>query len=768
MPQQFSSVENNFTAGLKTEFTGLNFPENAATETDNCDYTTIGVVTRRGGVDFELNHDNHAILETDGAITSYRWENVGGDGVTKLLVTQVGSTLYFWNYSLATITNPISTQRLVGTVPLSQFMPAGGVSSTPFECQYAEGNGFLFVFNPALEPFYCAYDASIGLTATPIIVQIRDFLGVPEPGVGVNTRPTVLTAMHSYNLLNQGWNSAPTWLANSTTTEFPTTGSKVFTIAAGLPITGGQPIQAADGTRVPLAGCILTGTVTSYVGTSLTVNITNVVSSGGSFFNAWTIYPLNAGLLGTWNGSQGNYPSNADVWWRFKNTSEVFDPATTAPNITLNAGNAAKGHFILDAFYQARTAVSGQTNISEIVTTARPRTGTWFQGRVWYAGVDASVSAIGTAPTYTWTESIYFSQVIVDQTQFGYCYQNNDPTAEDFFDLLPTDGGVIQIQGCGKIYKLFPVQNGLLVFASNGIWFITGSQGIGFSANDYTVTKISSVRALSGSSFVNVQGYPLFWNEEGIYSVAPAEQGNSLMVNNLTHSTIGTFYAAIPLQSKIYAKGDFDPLNFRVSWLYKSNLEASITDRYRYNQQLNLNTETKAFFPYTFFSTNYSLNDIRFIYGISGSDAIEPSFKYLTTFNGTTNMSFSEMSDYTNWTDFFSETPTAYVSYFVTGYKLHGKALVKWQPLYVNFFSKADRATAYKIHGIWDYANNPNSGKYTTIQTVTNALSRFGMIYRKHKIRGRGMSLQLKVGSVAGMPFDIMGWSSMETLDTGM
>ena len=146
-----------------------------------------------------------------------------------------------------------------------------------------------------------------------------------------------------------------------------------------------------------------------------------------------------------------------------------------------------------------RSGVSGIAGLTSIVTTIRPRTGTWFQGRVFYAGVDASQQATGDAQYYTWTENIYFSQIITpgDNTEFGYCYEINDPTSETLFDLLPSDGGVINIQGSGSIYKLFPVVNGLLVFAANGIWFITGSQGIGFTATVYTVTKLSGVQSIS-------------------------------------------------------------------------------------------------------------------------------------------------------------------------------------------------------------------------------------------------------------------------------
>src|SRR5258707_4679616 len=97
MPQQVTSlVENNFTKGLITESTGLNFPENAATSTDNCTYTLIGDVSRRLGIDYEVNG---SVLVNDRggkAISSYKWNNAGGDGLSQIIVTQVGDTLYFY------------------------------------------------------------------------------------------------------------------------------------------------------------------------------------------------------------------------------------------------------------------------------------------------------------------------------------------------------------------------------------------------------------------------------------------------------------------------------------------------------------------------------------------------------------------------------------------------------------------------------------------------------------------------------------------------
>src|SRR6202012_2976238 len=111
MPQQIlTSVENNFTKGLITEATGLNFPENAATDTSNCNYTLIGDVVRREGIDLEINGATHNIDATNQAISTYVWKNVGGDGNTSVLVKQVGPTLYFFFISQATNSSPVSTR----------------------------------------------------------------------------------------------------------------------------------------------------------------------------------------------------------------------------------------------------------------------------------------------------------------------------------------------------------------------------------------------------------------------------------------------------------------------------------------------------------------------------------------------------------------------------------------------------------------------------------------------------------------------------------
>ena len=766
MPSQvITSVENNFTKGLITEFTGLNFPENAATDTDNCVYTLVGNVTRRLGVDKELNGIPFSKSRTNNGLSDYKWDLAGGDGLTQLVVRQVGSDIYFYKSSAVTATAPLSTQKLATTVNLLTFIAINTiVFDFTAECQYADGNGYLLIFHPNCEPIYCTY-AGNTVTATSIPVQVRDFTGYSEP-IGADIRPptSILTAEHGYNLGNQGWITVNAWTGLSTTPWNSGAGNvnPNFTVAAGLVgVSPGQTVQIVyTGPDFPgmYAGAYATGTVTSYAGTTLVVHAATFQQTPGvATGSSWTIYPISLGYASSFGVATGSFPSNSDVWWRFKNSSGVFDPATTANNFTPTSGNAPKGHYILNAFNQNQSGVSGQP-VTNITTTSRPRTGAWFAGRAWFTGVDAQQAPTGDAAQYTWTENIYFSQIVQSPTDLSKCYQQNDPTSETLFDLLPTDGGIITILGSGNIYKLFPIQNGLLVFASNGIWFITGSRGIGFSANDYTVTNISYVRSISSTSFINVNGLPYFWNEEGIYMIQPSQQGG-LEVNPITVGTILSFYNEIPVTCKKYVRGAYHPIDYVIQWVYRDTEFANATDRYSFNRILNYNTYNKAFYPYTIdATTTASINGILYV---SSPGTVPPSFKYPSSSNS--NLFYAEEYDisYKDWV-----TVTGginYTSFFVTGYKVHGQAQRHFQIPYIYMYSGNDEPTSYKIQGLWDYAITGNSGKWSTLQLVNNLNPNFAVIIRKHRIRGRGLILQFKLQSTDGEPFNIFGWSTFET-----
>jgi len=133
-----------------------------------------------------------------------------------------------------------------------------------------------------------------------------------------------------------GW-VAPSYAATSESTVTIGTGTKVFTVALGLPYIGGETV------RVEVNGnpsAYMDGVVTSYVGSILTVNVTTISGSGP--FNNWlisclthvTTVDVGANRTIIENGINNNSGSKltiaeavAALITKGKNTSNTFEPS---------------------------------------------------------------------------------------------------------------------------------------------------------------------------------------------------------------------------------------------------------------------------------------------------------------------------------------------------------------------------------------------------------------------------------------------------------
>lgn len=795
MPRSTAAViENNFVGGLKTEFTGLNFPENSCTETFDCIFSKIGRVTRRKGFDIEDSGVYSTINRSGGVVNTYLWKNVAGDGRIVLLVEQIGNVLRF--YEVSDTSTAISNQLLSSSITLSSFLPSGStVNPASTECQFAQGNGYLFVFHKDLEPFYVVYDTSAQtVTGNTITVQIRDLGGINE-NTPVAQRPITLTDSHRYNLGNQGWKSR--FSMTSSTSLAIGTGSKTFTVNLSntvSPLVIGDTVFIYSAASAASTNYFL-GVVTAYTGTSLTVNVTSVAGSGT--LSDWIIHD-NPDQILVWNLALNNFPSNADIWWYYKNASDVFAPSTTIANVPVINSPAPKGHYIVDAFNINRSLASGISGLTSLSTGGtRPSVGAFFQGRVFYGGVNYS----------QYNTNIYFSQTIeTTAEQFGNCYQANDPTSDILFDLLPTDGGVISIQGVGTIIKMIALKTALLVFASNGVWAITGNQGIGFTANDYTVVPISDMKTIqSASSFVQVNETIMWWALNGIYTLN-ASNAQGIQIQNITTTTIDGFYNNIPNSCKLTAKGYYNPISFIVQWVYRSTDTDTIEEKYEFDRILNLNTVTNAFYPWTISDSSIKVNGIVVIESQGGNlevvnvindadNVIDESGNQVVIFNFSGNvtsifkyviskpngssysMSFGETfkDTYLDWQSLAAGVD--YESYLITGYAVHGQAQRFFQSNFVYVYADFDEddltQNSYTIQGIWNYANSGNSGDMSSQQRVTVQRADitkefYDVQKRRFKIRGRGLAVQLKLASSEGLPFSIIGWSKYETANQGI
>jgi len=701
-----TSVENNFTKGFLTEFSGFNFPENACAETLNCVFDQTGSVSRRLGLGLEEVESPPTIAYNSTSIfTSFVWKSAGYRSENSFLVHQVDNLLYFYRI----VGDKIADNKTSFTFDLNSVRTDGLTSAQPglYLCQFANGSGRLFVANPNTEPFYLKYDTDTEtISATTISVKIRDFKVLPDGYAIISNMPFSLASSNQayvYNIKNQGWTDA---------------------------------------------------------------------------------------ILSGWN-SQGNsqYPNKGQVWWYFRDAAQSaivpyfldFRPGARYKFQDLGASLAPRGTYILNAFNQDRNAVSGLVGLPTLSSrTKRPGCSAFINGRLFLSGVEAD----------GYNGVVYFSNILKDVDDDIRFYQNGDPTSEVNPQLLPNDGGTFIIPEAGRIIRMIPVKSTLVIFATNGIWVVQGNEGVGFTATDFTIEKISDEPCIENQSYVVVSTFPIWWTNEGIHTLQSSNIG-AINSQSLTEKTIQTFYDEIPLASKKYVKSGYNSLTKEIFWLYSSN---STSPRI-YNRVLVLNLNTEGFYLHSL-PDNYSIVDIVSPpvaestvetvnvtnnagttvvnstsavvtvekFGDFNSDSlgnVKFVIKYLTNKIGFAKFQNTDLKD---WADLTSPGVN-YNSYFITGPRVRGDGQRKFQENYVTVFSRYKVNGSCWMYSIWDYGNNTNSNRWGTPQQAIILNANYNYYSRRLKIRGNGRAVQFRFESEGNKPFDILGWSAFETVN---
>jgi hypothetical protein len=398
-------------------------------------------------------------------------------------------------------------------------------------------------------------------------------------------------------------------------------------------------------------------------------------------------------------------------------------------------------------------------------TDERPQAVASYAGRVWYSGVQER----------TFNGKIYFSQIVDNTEEYGKCYQKNDPTSETNADLLPDDGGVISIPEAGRVVKLVPVLNSLVVFTTSGVWAISGAESA-FTANNFAVTKVSGLGTNSPNSFALVEGVPYFWGEEGVYRIGL--QGNnpiaaSLVVENLTETTIKSYINSIPSENKVNVHGAYDNQKNEVVWVYN---EGVVSRQDRLYNSITFNTVSNAWYvPSTIDST--SLPRIVGVVGLrdsnfEGTDRIKFFVTYDSTTAGNQHHTFGDQSQvqYADWlTHSISvngdeSTKKTYTPTFTTGYRVDGEANKYFQSNYVNVLMNTLSDSSCFLQGKFDFSNSGNSGKWSRPQQCYNStITNRDVSQRRLKVRGEGRALQLAFEGEAEKPFEIIGWAIQES-----
>lgn len=705
MPRNTSTtIENNFVNGFITQGTALTFPKDACIDQSNCVFSERSIVTRRLGFDLEGNAVTSTQDRTNTAVATYLWKNASGDGLTNIVVQQNGTTLRFYNTSN---TLSLSAGIYGTTVNISSFIASGATSDNlnQNECQFATGLGYLFVTHPYCDPFYVKLNSDGTFTASIINFTIRDVFGIVESAL-VNNRPSALSDIHRYNLINQGWNATQ---------------------------------------------------------------------------------------ISTFHTAATTWPSNADVWWTFVDVNNLFNPSTMLASVSAGSSPAPQGFFRLNPWNTSRAAIAssqaGETlslgSVDETSGTVRPSVVEFHAGRVWYAGVNSQ----------GYSNRIYFSNVVQQPKDFGYCASVNDPTSQTLFDFVASDGGIISIPQAGTIFKMISLGSNLLVFGANGIWIISGSKGIGFAADDYSVAPVSYVRNISGTSYVVAEGSVYFWNQTDLNVLKQTDNGYA--VNSLSYNTIKDFYIDLPNIAKKFARGAYNPRTHVIQWLYGANTTGTLTQNYTFNSVLCLNLLTGGFYTWTYDASNVTINSIVVLEGTSSSinpsnvtdnsanlvvdslgnqvtsfgfsASVTTTTKYLVSWpvSSTWSVTFAEEFNpaYVDWSG-VSVKP--YTSFFTTGYAVKTQGIRRFQNPYIYIFSDLQETTdpTYTFQAQWDYGNVNTSGRFTQVQTVQHTETDRDAARRRLTVRGSGTACQFTFTSLSGKPFSIVGWSTYDTADS--
>lgn len=699
------AIENNFSKGLITEATAMNYPENSVVDTDNCVYSKEGRVFRRYGIDYESNYSviNWSTLGIcSGASTpsnyygglvvkEYEWTTVGSNGQISFIVVQIGNILNFFSEGSS---NEFSSNRKSFTVDLLSFQVsvAGGdygqVAGAQ-ECSFSSGLGYLFVAHPLCNPFYVSYNATADTISTgAITLTVRDFERLND-SLAIDNRPSTLSDLHKYNLFNQGWY----------------------------------------------------------------VTVKNAT-------------PATATAISYWDGARTDFPSNADIWYLFKNSSSLLD-STLFDTKFLGNTPAPNGHYTYNAFSIDRDTTLGTTGLPSVTTSNRPSQVIFFAGRVWYTGVNADKYA----------SKIYFTNIVSGVTDFGRCYQLADPTSETNNELLPNDGGVINIPEIAVVQKLITIGSALIIFATNGVWKIDGPNGV-FAADNFEVRKISNTSISSPNSVVIAEGIPFWWDRAGIYTMTFDPQTGRELVNNISEETIQTLINELPTSSLPYVKGTYNNISKTINWIYKSTSASGTLDSYFYDKVLVFNLATASFSPQTVScATSDDLNKPSISGVIFSQNAHNDPLadvpqaglaKFITVGQiGPGDVMALTVSQFnsTRYLDWytFDNTGVNYSSYFITGYRIRGDLLRKFQSNYIIVITETESDSSCFIQGLWDYTNTTANGRQTTSQQVYRDDSTYDYSRSKLKIRGNGYSLQFKFFSETGKPFTLIGWTTSDT-----
>lgn len=510
--------------------------------------------------------------------------------------------------------------------------------------------------------------------------------------------------------------------------------------------------------------------------------------------------------LTTYQGSNSSkWPPLNLPWFAAKTSTGTF---SVAEFDKIQAGSTliTNGHYVLDFFEKNRNSASGLTGLPSTSETTRFSCVAAFQNRVFYSGLNSEENS--NVILFSKSLEPLVTGIASDTSSLGICHQVNDPTSENFYDLLDTDGGEIRIPEAYGIKVLHPFNNSLYVFAENGVWLIRGIDDV-FTATGYAVNKLTSVGIVNASSFVSADGVPFWWSHYGIHTLAFDSQTFQSSEQNISIGTIQSLFDNISNTAKSKVSAVFDRTNKRIFWAYPNEDE---TVESKVNNLLVLDTALQAFYTWTIsdaasdtpqvlglaYYSGFSVEDVDYtIINSSGETAISSSGDtvvvtrpsetdtgdpYIVALVKDPTTDKLTMATFTG-TNFLDWGSANYSSYAETGYDFMGDVMFDKNAPYLQVLLKQTetgwtgnetdgydpvRPSSILVSSYWDFKRSPTATqqgyrlKYFPVVDPGD-LSSFdypkSVVQTRLKIRGKGKSMRFRFESEEGKDFHLLGYA---------
>ena len=649
---------NSFLNGKVSDGNEFSAPENAVRDSLNMELQQDDSFRRRRGLTFDT--------------TSFYWQststsfgNPDEDTHTVMRDWVVTETNVEYDLSLVCIDNTASVFRKVATGSLELTKQFIGTLELIDGTALSTQDGFMSVatnanYMVATHPFRYPHTVTkdVGLndyTTTHFTPKIRDLEGVDD---GLDIDHNVLVYAHTFSSAN---------FSDNQLVVGATSGFKAVILQGG---TGAGDYQLL---YIGTGGFTNGETVNEVFGAGTGVITSNTPASGEETTEEHYYNLLNQGWTETnirqYATDTGTLPSNAQIMSSGKNSSGDFTSATL-DQIDFGQSPAPRGRFILNAFAPDRVYTDpfngGTITLSYPVAASGFSAASFFAGRLCLAGGYSSYNG----------DKLYISQLltndVTDPAASNFLLDKfhtvNDITSENLNETLPTDGFVQTVPGADRIVDTAVLGKGLIILATNGVWFLRGTD-VGFSAQDRELVKIGNKGAISQSSVISADDFVAYWSKSGIEIVVIDNTGYSAQVIPISDGRISKEFRELSDAAKYSASGHYDKYRERISWVYDSD-GATVSVR---NARITYDLRTKSFTEFDYsVGQEYDTDKFYYVAGITQrpitatSDADAPELQFAIVLESTPRAKvafvFESERGFFDWDD----SDNSYSSYLET------------------------------------------------------------------------------------------------------